>query len=120
MLRICAMMGRQPHYQNKLFITGFNLDKRVRYDHPLRKIKDDFDFIYDQIKDSYGHKGNVSVPPAVILKLMLLLVLYNVRSERELINTIPERLDWLWFPGGCGTEKCASGGDTRGPGAGKI
>jgi IS5 family transposase len=29
--------------------------------------------------------------------MMLLLVLYNVRSERELVDTIPERLDWLWF-----------------------
>ncbi len=28
---------------------------------------------------------------------MLLLVLYNVRSEPELIDTLPERLDWLWF-----------------------
>ena len=42
-------------------------------------------------------KGNVSVPPPVILKMMLLLVLYNVRSERELMLTIPERLNWLWF-----------------------
>ena len=31
--------------------------------------------------------------------MMLLLVLYNVRSERELIRTIPLRLDWLWFLG---------------------
>ncbi len=31
--------------------------------------------------------------------MMLLLILYNVRSERELISTIPERLDWLWFLG---------------------
>ena len=35
-----------------------------------------------------GTKGNVSVPPPVILKLMLLL-LYNVRSERELMETLP-------------------------------
>ena len=28
---------------------------------------------------------------------MLLLVFYNVRSERELMATLPERLDWLWF-----------------------
>lgn len=46
-----------------------------------------------------GAKGNVSVPPAVILKMMLLLILYNVRSERELMLTIPERLDWLYFLG---------------------
>jgi len=31
------------------------------------------------------------------LKLMLLLVFYNVRSERELMDTLPERIDWLWF-----------------------
>ena len=41
----------------------------------------------------------MSVPPPVILKMMLLLIFYNVRSERELMQTIPERLDWLWFLG---------------------
>ena len=95
------MMGRQIDYQHKLFITNFNLEKRVRANHPLRKIrkKIDFDFIYDEVKNTYGLNGNISVPPPVILKMMLLLVLYNVRSERELMDTIPERNDWLWFLG---------------------
>ena len=95
------MMGRQPPYQHKFFVSGFNLDKRIRKDHILRKIaeKIDFDFIHEEVKDSYGINGNVSVPPAVILKMMLILILYNVRSERELMSTIPERLDWLWFLG---------------------
>jgi transposase len=95
------MMGKQSGYQQKLFVTGFNLDKRIRTDHPLRKIAAtiDFDFIYHEVKDTYGLKGNVSVPPPVILKMMLLLILYNVRSERELMDTIPLRLDWLWFLG---------------------
>lgn len=98
---VLAMMGRQPPFQNKLFVTGFNLDRRIRKDHILRKIaeKIDFDFIYQEVKDSYGVNGNVSVPPPVILKMMLLLILYNIRSERELMVTIPERLDWLWFLG---------------------
>lgn len=95
------MMGRQPKVQKRLFYTKFNLDRRIRQDHILRKIDKhiNFDFIYDQVKDTYGSKGNVSVPPPVILKMMLLLILYNVRSERELMATIPERLDWLWFLG---------------------
>jgi len=95
------MMGQQKDFQNKFFITGFNLDKRVRRDHVLRKIHEqiDFNFIYKEVKHTYGVKGNVSIPPPVILKLMLLLILYNVRSERELMSTIPERLDWLWFLG---------------------
>jgi transposase len=57
------------------------------------------DFIYQEVRDKYGYNGNVSVPPSVILKLLLLLVFYNVRSERELMQTVPERLDWLWFLG---------------------
>jgi len=95
------MMGQQSDYQHKLFVTGFNLEERVRKDHPLRKIQGtiDFNFIYHEVKDTYGAKGNVSVPPPVILKMMLLLILYNVRSERELMLTIPERLDWLYFLG---------------------
>ncbi len=95
------MMGRENPPQASLFYTGINLEKRVRSDHVLRKIARlvDFDFVYGEVKESYGYNGNVSVPPPMILKLMLLLVLYNVRSERELMATIPERLDWLWFLG---------------------
>ena len=95
------MMGHQSENSRKLFYTRFNLDKRIRKDHLLRRVDVhiDFDFIYQEVKDKYGDRGNVSVPPPVILKMMLLLLLYNVRSERELIDTIPERLDWLWFLG---------------------
>ncbi len=95
------MMGYDPPPNDPLFSYHVQLETRVRKDHPLRKIKEliDFDFIYDEVKKTYGEKGNVSVPPPVILKLMLLLILYNVRSERELMETLPERLDWLWFLG---------------------
>src|SRR3972149_6466644 len=93
------MMSYQDTPQRKLFYMGINLDKRIRKDHPLRKIREliDFDFIYKEVKDKYGYNGNESIPPPVILKLMLLLVLFNVRSERELMETLGERLDWLWF-----------------------
>jgi len=95
------MMGRDKPPQRSLFYTGIHLDKRVRSDHVLRKVSRlvDFDFVYGEVKDSYGYNGNVSVAPPMILKLMLLLVLYNARSERELMATLPERLDWLWFLG---------------------
>ena len=95
------MMGRQPPSQPKLFYQNINLEERVPPNHILRKIREkiDFDFIYAEVNDSYGENGNVSVPPPVILKMMFLLIFYNVRSERELMNTIPLRLDWLWFLG---------------------
>ena len=95
------MMGVQERVEPRLFYTGVDLAKRVRANHPLRAVAGaiDFDFIYREVAGLYGVKGNVSVPPPVILKLMVLLVLYNVRSERELMATVPERLDWLWFLG---------------------
>ena len=95
------MMGVQGTQQGFLFHDGLELDRRVRRDHPLRRIEAliDFDFVYREVEDCYGDRGNVSVPPPVILKLMVLLVFYNVRSERELMLTVPERLDWLWFLG---------------------
>ena len=95
------MMGVQDRVQPKLFYAGIDLEKRVRANHPLRSIAAtvDFDFVYSEVADLYGIKGNVSVPPPVILKLMTLLVFYNLRSERELMATVPERLDWLWFLG---------------------
>ncbi|MDP2815895.1 MAG: transposase [Rectinemataceae bacterium] len=97
----CDMMGRQPPSQENLFYAGFSLDSRVRKDHPLRDVARDvdFNFICGEVGGMYGHNGNVSVPPPVILKLLFLLVTYNVRSERELMLTVPERLDWLWFLG---------------------
>ena len=95
------MMGYQPSPQENLFYTNITIEERVRKNHPLRRINEliDFEFIYKEVHGRYGSKGNVSVPPPVILKLMLLLVFYNVRSERELMETVPERLDWLWFLG---------------------
>jgi len=95
------MMGKQSKNQQKLFHYNISLEQRVPQKHHLRNIRDtiDFDFVYQEVQDCYGENGNVSVPPPVILKMMLLLVLYNVRSERELMDTIPFRLDWLWFLG---------------------
>ena len=95
------MMGHQFPPQDPLFSVNVQFETRVRTNHPLRAVKNliDFDFIYNEVTKTYGANGNVSVPPPVILKLMLLLILYNVRSERELMETLPERLDWLWFLG---------------------
>ena len=95
------MMGHQDPPQPKLFYPLLNLESRVRANHPLRAIAQlvDFEFVYKEVAPTYGTKGHVSLPPPVILKLMLLLVFYNVRSERELMATLPERLDWLWFLG---------------------
>jgi hypothetical protein len=50
------MMGRDKPPQRSLFYTGIHLDNRVRSDHVLRKVSRlvDFDFVYGEVKESYG------------------------------------------------------------------
>ena len=94
------MMGtHQP--QASLFSYQVNLDKRVRADHPLRRVAQavDFDFVRAEVAHCYGDNGNESVDPVILLKMMFLLFYDNVASERELMGIIPERLDYLWFLG---------------------
>jgi transposase len=95
------MMGQAPPQIPKPCYYGLRLEDRIPPDHLLRKIRTqvDFDFTYDLVRPYYGVKGNVSVPPPVLLKMMLLLFLYHVPSERELLRSLPYRLDWLWFLG---------------------
>src|SRR5258708_20053661 len=78
-----------------------NREKRVRDDHPLRRINRvlDLSFVRGQVAHTYGRRGNKSVPPQVILRMMLLLFLDDIKSERELMRIVPERLDYLWFLG---------------------
>ena len=56
---ISGLFCRFYSRNSRLFlVTGLNFEKRIRKDHPLRKIdeKIDFDFIYKEVEDTYGQK----------------------------------------------------------------
>ena len=88
------MMGTNDQESSKLFYS-FQLEKRIPWNHPLRALKSllKLDFLYEMLKDKYGIKGNVSVPPPILMKMMLLLVLYNVSSEREIVQGFPRQIN---------------------------
>jgi len=92
------MMGSQKS-EPQLFNYAVNLEKRVRANHPLRQVKAliDFSFVREEVARCYGRNGNESVPPEAILKMMFLLFFDDIKSERELMEVIGERLDYLWF-----------------------
>jgi len=94
------MMGQHAR-QNELWSEPVNLARRIPADHPLRKLRETIklDFVREEVASSYGRKGNVSVDPVIVMKMMLLLFWDNVRSERELMRIIPLRIDYLWFLG---------------------
>src|SRR5438876_12249253 len=92
------MMGEQKS-EPQLFNYAVNLEKRVRAAHPLRQVKAavDFSFVREEVAHCYGRNGNESVAPEVILKMMFLLLFDEIKSERELMEVMGERLDYLWF-----------------------
>jgi transposase len=94
------MMGQRKS-DRELFSYAVNLEKRVRSNHPLRTVAAaiDFGFVREEVAHCYGRNGNESVAPEVILKMMFLLFFDDVKSERELMEVIGERLDYLWFLG---------------------
>src|SRR5437879_8466299 len=74
----------------------------VLHSFPTRRSSDlkatiDFGFVREEVARCYGKKGNESVAPEVILKMMFLLFFDDIKSERELMEVIGERLDYLWF-----------------------
>src|ERR1700752_1940125 len=94
------MMGEKDS-KAPMWSYRVNLDKRVRSDHPLRRINAavELSFVREQVAHTCGRRGNKSVQPEVILRKILLLFLDDIKSERELMRIIPERLDYLWFLG---------------------
>src|ERR1035438_6519317 len=96
------MMGTPPNRrQPALFSCHIDLEDRLGAGHLLRKVAAtlDLSFVIPTVRHRYGRSGNVSLDPRVIIKLLLLLFLYDVPSERELMEQVRARLDFLWFLG---------------------
>jgi transposase len=95
-------MQGQLKIQTSLF-GSTPLDVMVPLDHPLRKIRADFDDAYaglsSAFETSYGSSGNVSVPTIVLLRAWLLKALYSIRSERALCEQISMNAGFRWFVG---------------------
>jgi transposase len=93
-------MRGQADEQAPLFHV-FSVEDRIRPDHPLRDIKRRVDRILEgmsaQFAEAYSRTGRPSVPPERLLKALLLMALYSVRSERQLCERIDTDLLFRWF-----------------------
>lgn len=76
-------------------------EQRVPADHPLRKIKVLADRELKRLSpvfdEMYSHTGRPSVPPERVLKALLLMALYTIRSERQLCEQLDYNLLFRWF-----------------------
>jgi transposase len=95
------MMGQRQEITPKLFYTHIDLAERIPEDHRLRRVLAtlDMEFVRKEVADCYGCNGQESIDPIMLMKMMLLLFMEQVPSERELVRQMRYRLDWMWFCG---------------------
>src|SRR5476651_757010 len=78
-------------------------EERVPADHPLRAIRrmtdDALATLTRPLAALYATTGRPSIPPEQLLRALLVQVLYTVRSERLLIESLQYNLLFRWFVG---------------------
>jgi transposase len=76
-------------------------ESRVPEGHPLRAIKKLADTVLTELSPvfdkMYASVGRPSIPPERLLKSMLLMALYTVRSERQFCEQLDYNLLFRWF-----------------------
>lgn len=79
------------------------LEQRVPEDHPARAIRAMVDRALQrmdaELDKLYAKKGRPSIAPERLLRAQLLMVLYSIRSERQLMEQLNYNLLFRWFVG---------------------
>ena len=93
------MMGH--HARSEALFYYFRLEDQVPENHLLRLIDQhiSFEFVREQLKDSYSENGRPSIDPELLLRILLVGYLYGISSERKLVEELRMHLAWRWFTG---------------------
>ncbi len=79
----------------------FSPEARVPATHPLRLIKQQAEAVLRQLSPTfsamYSETGRPSIPPERLLKSLLLIALYSVRSDRLYCETLDYNILFRWF-----------------------
>jgi len=96
---LLIMMG--SHDRSEALFYYFRLEDQVPENHLLRLIDKyiSFDFVREQLKDSYSDTGRPSIDPELLFRILLVGYLYGITSERRLVEELRMHLAWRWFTG---------------------
>lgn len=93
------MRGKRETQSSMLMLMS--PEDMVPKDHPVRRIKKladdalrDLSPIFDAM---YAENGRPSIPPETLLKSLLLIALYSVRSERQFCERLRYDMLFRWF-----------------------
>lgn len=94
-----TMRGQDKKQSSMLMLIS--PETRVPADHPLRAIKRLADDALGRLSPTfdamYAQGGRPSIPPERLLKSMLLMARYSVRSERQFCEQLDYNLLFRWF-----------------------
>src|SRR5580700_604043 len=96
---LLIMMGH--HTRSEALFYYFRLEDQVPENHLLRLIDQhiSFEFVREQLKDSYSENGRPSIDPELLLRILLVGYLYGITSERKLVEELRMHLAFRWFTG---------------------
>jgi transposase len=88
--------------QGELF-SYVSLEARIPGAHPIRKVRKIVDAALAEIEpafdDMYSSVGRPSIPPEQLIRAMLLLIFFTIRSVRQLVERLGDDLMLRWFVG---------------------
>ena len=93
------MMGRKARTFAPL--PAATLEDLVPQNHFYRHLeaKLDVGFVRDLVRDAYADSGRPSIDPVIFFKLQLILFFEGLRSERQLMQVVADRLSLRWYLG---------------------
>ena len=94
---------RGDDQQQSAMFSYVTLEQRIPADHPVRAIRVLADRALAQLDGEfdklYAEMGRPSIAPERLLRATLLMVLYSIRSERQLMEQLHYNLLFRWFVG---------------------
>src|SRR5215203_4824430 len=93
------MMGKKVRTFTPL-PRDVSLEDLVPKDHFYRlETRLDLSFVRDLVRPLYAQGGRPSVDPVVFFKLQLVMFFEDIRSERQLMGVVADRLSLRWYLG---------------------
>jgi transposase len=89
--------------QSEGLFSYVSCEARVPADHPLRVIRaivdEALEAIAAELEALYSDTGRPSIAPEKLLRALLLMAFYTIRSERQLMEQLQYNLLFRWFVG---------------------
>ena len=94
---------RGDEQKQRAMYSYVTLEQRIAADHPARQIRAIVDRALQRMDSElsklYATRGRPSIAPERLLRAQLLMVLYSIRSERQLMEQLNYNLLFRWFVG---------------------